>query len=112
MPFKGNDFQHTRTEGYNALLGGRYGEEHDDRLGELVDVENGVRKYWADQLRAQHERDHHMGMPCKPEYRCGARELLDLLDPYSGKDGADGEFARTALTGEDGYKWITPDAED
>lgn len=108
MPFKGNDFQFTRSEAYVELSGGKYGEEHDDAMQEGVDLENGVRKYWADQLR---KAPWQIGdVPIDPD---ALEAIAALLDPYSGQDGLKGEFARTALDDRpEGAKWITPNAED
>lgn len=101
MPFKGDDFQYTRDEGYVAITSGIYGYEHDEKVGELVDAENGVRKYWADQLR---------NLPIPTTLDLGTvAALADLLDPYTGTDGVNGQFARTTLTdAPEGAKWITP----
>lgn len=103
MPFKGNDFQHTRSEAYSALTHDKYGHEHDEAMDGLVDVENGVRKYWADRLQKLVED--------APEYaQEGLRLAAAMLDPYSGQDGADGQFARTTLDDRpEGAKWVTPD---
>lgn len=106
MPFKGNDFQHTRHEGYVAVLTGRYGHEYDDKLDELVDVENGVRKYWADQLR-------QFAQGLQGDERTGMMAAVAFLDPYSGQDGPEDQFARTTMTDDpEGAKWITPDVKD
>jgi hypothetical protein len=105
MPFKGNDFQHTRDEAYVADSYDKYGQEHDEFLQRLVDVENGARQYWAKQLRAEHERQ---GIPCAGD-GCESLRLIRLLDPYSGQDGANGKFARTTLDDADeGAKYVTP----
>jgi hypothetical protein len=103
MPFKGNDFQHTRSEAYAALTYDKYGHEHDEAVGGLVDVENGVRKYWADQLRKL----------IQDRYQGSLMDLANLLDPYSGDDGGNNEFAQTALDDRpEGAKHITPNDED
>jgi hypothetical protein len=103
MPFKGNDFQHTRSEAYSALTYDKYGHEHDEAMDGLVDVENGVRKYWADQLRTLIQ-DGSQG---------SLADLANLLDPYSGDDGGNNEFARTTLDDRpEGAKHITPNDED
>ncbi len=108
MPFKGEDFQWTRAEAYAQDTYDKYGQEHDEAVQSLVDVENGSRKYWADQLRVEHERQ---GVPCAGE-GCEALRLIRLLDPYSGKDGANGEFARTTLTdAPEGAKQVTPNTK-
>jgi hypothetical protein len=105
MPFKGNDFQHTRSEAYAALTYDKYGQEHDEAVGNLVNVENGVRKYWADQLRA-------LSIPTTLDLDTVAA-IAGLLDPYSGDDGGNNEFARTALDDRpEGAKHITPNDED
>lgn len=102
MPFKGNDFQFSRGETYAYLNSDYYGQEHDDKLGELVDLENGIRKYWADQLRKLAE-------DADPEIRKYLTVYFDLLDPYNDRIGDSGEFARTTLTdAPEGEKWITP----
>lgn len=79
--------------------------EHDDAMREGVNLENGVRKYWADQLQTL--------VDDAPEYaREGLLLAVAMLDPYSGKDGADGQFARTTLDDRDeGCKWVTPNAK-
>jgi hypothetical protein len=106
MPFTGNDFQYDRGEAYAELTSGRYGEEHDQRMAEGVDLENGVRKYWADRLRKFAE-------DADPEVRKHVAAYFDLLDPYSGRDGDNGQFARTTLDDRpEGAKWITPNNED
>jgi hypothetical protein len=105
MPFKGNDFQHTRSEAYAALTYDKYGHEHDEAVGALVDVENGVRKYWADQLGSSRSRTTYQGSRWP--------SAVNLLDPYSGDDGGNNEFARTALDDRpEGAKHITPNDED
>lgn len=102
MPFKGNDFQYTRSEAYSALTHDKYGHEHDEAMDGLVDVENGVRKYWADRLRT-------LPIPTTLDLDTVAA-IAALLDPYSGQDGADGQFARTTLDDRpEGAKWVTPD---
>jgi hypothetical protein len=109
MPFKGNDFQHTRSEAYAGLTYDKYGHEHDEAVGALVDVENGVRKYWADQLVTY--VIGHLG-EFTPEEIDGVNRAVKLLDPYSGKDGAEGQFARTTLDDRpEGAKHITPNNE-
>lgn len=109
MPFKGNDFQHTRSEAYAALTYDKYGHEHDEAVGALVDVENGVRKYWADQLGKLIRNEHPAASPERSELL----RMVALLDPYSGDDGGNNEFARTALDDRpEGAKHITPNDED
>lgn len=107
MPFKNGEFQYTRGEAYAQISGDRYGQEHDDRMEEGVDLENGVRKYWADQLR---KAPWQIGdVPIDPD---ALEAIAALLDPYSGQDGLHGEFARTTLDDRDeGCKWIIPNAE-
>lgn len=106
MPFKGNDFQHTRGEGYAAITDGIYGQDYDEKLDAIVDVENGARKYWADQLREKAET-------VPQDERAGLLRAADLLDPYTTKHPVkDAAFARTTLTdAPEGQKWITPNAE-
>lgn len=109
MPFKGNDFQTDRGEGYAAITSGLYGSEHDDNMDGLVDLENGVRKYWADQLQKLIDSEH----PAVSPEKAGMLRLVALLDPYSGNDGDDGQFARTTLDDRpEGAKWVTPNDED
>jgi hypothetical protein len=109
MPFKGNDFQYNRDEAYSALTYDKYGHEHDEAMDSLVDVENGARQYWAKQLVAYVNKN-------KGEFTAeeidGVLRAAKLLDPYSGKDGADSQFAQTTLTdAPEGAKWVTPDVK-
>lgn len=105
MPFKDGDFQYTRDEAYANVTTGKYGEEHDDAMAELVNVENGVRKHWADRLRefvnAAYSEDNSTALAL----RSVMLEVVSRLDPYSGDDGANGEYARSEYTG-DG--WLKP----
>lgn len=108
MPFNGEDFQWTRNEAYADQTQGVYGGESDEALERLVDLENGVRKYWADQLRVHVASDS----ASRPKWAAAVLEAAALLDPYSGKDGADGEFARTTLDdASEGAKWVTPNVK-
>lgn len=100
MPYKGDDWQPTRGEGAAPLLDGRYGEENDDRVSELVDFENGVRKFWADRLTAYAEEWLY------GDEREGAELAASLLDPYSGL-GA--EFGRTLAAGPPGAVTFVPE---
>lgn len=110
MPFKGNDFQYTRGEAYASLTSDDYGHEHDEKLDDLVNLENGVRKYWADQLLAYVKSNSG---EFTAEEIDGVMRAAKLVDPYSGKDGAEGQFARTTLDDRpQGAKWINPDNED
>ncbi len=97
MPWKGNDFQWSRDEAYADLTQGQYGSEYAEAAGRLVNLENGVRKYFADKLRtyfAQYH-DHSGGGECGA---CGALQAAELLDPYAEKDPADAaEFGLTVL---------------
>jgi hypothetical protein len=103
MPFKGNDFQPSRGEAYAAITSDYYGQEHDEKLDSLVDLENGTRKYWADQLRALAKVTSDL-VEAQAIWRAAV-----LLDPYSSED-LDGSFAQTTLTdAPEGAKWITPD---
>lgn len=105
MPFKGNDFQYTRGEAYAALIHDKYGYEHDEALAPLVDLENGVRKYWADQLRVLAKVTADL-TEAKAIWHAA-----QLLDPYSGED-LDGSFARTTLDDRaEGAKWVSPDTK-
>jgi hypothetical protein len=105
MPWKGNDFQHTRDEALAALTGGKYGEEHDTAVDEAVDLENGVRAFWADQLRKY--ADAYL-TPEEPEQHAAFMSAAALLDPYSKHDG-DGSFARTRMDDRpEGSRWVTP----
>lgn len=105
MPYKSGEFQWNRGEAYADLTSGYYGPECDDEIEGLVNLENGVRKYWADQLRIVAESY------AWPPPREALAVLVDLLDPYSGKDGAEGQFARTTAEGEEGAQWPSPDVK-
>lgn len=102
MPFKGNDFQHTRAEAYTAETYDKYGEEHDRAMEDRVNVENGVRSFWAARLQTLVDE--------APEYaREGLLLAVAMLDPYNGKDGSDGRFARTVLgAGPEGDRRVIP----
>lgn len=106
MPFKGNDFQHTRAEAYSAETYDKYGYEHDEAMQPLVDLENGVRKYWADQLLAYVKANPS---EFTAEETDGVMHAARLLNPYNGKDGADGSFVRTSLSdAPEGEKRVIP----
>jgi hypothetical protein len=102
MPFKGEDFQWTRGEAAADATSGRYGEEHDDRITELVNFENGSRKFWSDKLREMAKAEG-VGMEASGLY-AAAR----LLDPYRRYGAAEG-FGRTEATGDAGALWFAPE---
>lgn len=99
MPWKGNDFQYDRDEAYAESTAGRYGDEHDQRMTELVNLENGVRKHFADKFAELAEQ-------CPQDERAGFLRAARLLDPYSltWEPG----FERTELEGAEGAKEVTP----
>ena len=58
------------------------------RHGLPEDVIDGVLCLHAQELAAVQRKAHdeqrpyfHMGLPCKPEYDCGVRSVIDLIDP-------------------------------
>jgi hypothetical protein len=103
-PWKGNDFQHDRGEAIAAMTSGLYGTEHDERMDEIVDVENGARKFWADRLRERAEEGPH-------DERAGMLRAASLLDPYTPKTAADDSFSRTRLDDQpEGARWVYPEA--
>lgn len=99
MPYTGNDWQPNRNEAYATITADQYGQEHDETVDELVDVENGVRKHWADKFREIAEKSGGGG------YTTALMDAAQHLDPYSGVDGPDGAFARTLAQGEPGTVW-------
>lgn len=91
-------YEPNRGEAYASVTSGLYGEEMDGRYEELVELENGARKHWADKLRALAQE------PSNVHYAEGLLDASMYLDPYSGYDrGA--EFARTEYTGNG---WVKP----
>lgn len=90
MPWKNGEFQWDREEAYADQLQGRYGHEHDERLADLVNLENGIRKYWADKLRAFVDSAEGTAYDAT-----GIITAADFLDPY--EDTEDPAFARTDL---------------
>lgn len=103
MPWKGNDFQYDRDEAYAANTYDKYGAEHDDAMQDRVNVENGSRKYWADQLREKAET-------APQDERAGLLRAANLLDPYTAKHPVnDAAFVRTALSDDpEGQKRVIP----
>jgi hypothetical protein len=104
MPYKGEDFQWTRDEAAADITQGRYGEENDDKIAELVNFENGVRKLWADRLRETAE-------VCPQDERAGMLRAADLLDPYTTKHPVKAAgYVRTRLDDRpEGAVWFGPE---
>lgn len=105
MPFRGEDFQSTRGEAYSELLAYVPDSERDVLVGDLADLENGIRQYWAMKLRQ--EVQSWTDVPTKS----AVMHAAELLDPYNGKGGRAGDFRRSTpepWDGKDGEKVVKP----
>lgn len=61
-----------------------YGIKSDYDRAQLQAVLDEYAAQLAEQQRAAHDtlRPHaHMGLPCAPEYDCGVRKVIDVIDP-------------------------------